>query len=110
VRRVVWARDGGRCGFIAASGHRCGERAFLEYHHVVPYAIGGKATIANIQLRCRAHNGYEADVFFGTARWRGGADGVAERPEQHDVSLDFSPVPERPQRQLPSAGSRNENG
>jgi hypothetical protein len=31
---------------------------------VVPYAVGGKATIANIQLRCRAHNGYEADTFF----------------------------------------------
>jgi hypothetical protein len=68
VKRVVWVRDGGRCAFVGASGHRCSERAFLEYHHVVPYAVGGPAAIANIQLRCRAHNGYEADVFFGTGR------------------------------------------
>jgi HNH endonuclease len=96
VRRVVWVRDGGRCAFLAASGHRCGERAFLEYHHVVPYAVGGKATIANIQLRCRAHNAYEADVFFGAARRDRGADGTAERPENYAVSWDFSSVPERP--------------
>ena len=98
VRRVVWARDGGRCAFRAASGHRCSERSFLEYHHVEPHAVGGKATIANIQLRCRAHNGYEADVFFGTARRNPGADGTAERPGNYAVSRDFSPVPERPQR------------
>ena len=75
VKRVVWVRDGGRCAFVGASGHRCSERAFLEYHHVVPYAVGGKATIANIQLRCRAHNGYEADVFFGTIAGTGGPMG-----------------------------------
>ena len=30
-----------------------------------PYAAGGAATVDNIQLRCRAHNGYEASLFFG---------------------------------------------
>jgi hypothetical protein len=75
VKRVVWVRDAGRCAFICANGHRCSERAFLEYHHVVPLAVGGAATVANIQLRCRAHNGYEADVFFGTDRKSRGADG-----------------------------------
>ena len=79
IKRVVWARDGGGCAFVSASGRRCSERGFLEYHHVEPYAVGGQATIANIQLRCRAHNGYEADVFFGTGRRNGGTDEVAER-------------------------------
>jgi hypothetical protein len=97
VKRAVWIRDGGRCAFLGASGHRCSERAFLEYHHVVPHAVGGEATIANIQLRCRAHNGYEADVYFGTDRSNRGADGVARRSEKSAVSWDFSPVPERPQ-------------
>jgi hypothetical protein len=36
----------------------------LELHHVVPYAAGGPATVENIQLRCRAHNGYEAERDF----------------------------------------------
>jgi hypothetical protein len=65
VRRVVSARDAGRCAFVSRSGQRCGERRFVEFHHVEPYAVGGEATIDNIQLRCRAHNGYEAVLFHG---------------------------------------------
>jgi hypothetical protein len=38
--------------------------------HVVPRAAGGKATVENIQLRCRAHNGHEVDVFFGPGKRR----------------------------------------
>jgi HNH endonuclease len=67
VRRAVWARDGGRCAFVGARG-RCTERGFLELHHVVPYAAGGETTVENIELRCRAHNAYEADLFFGTGQ------------------------------------------
>ena len=65
VRRTVAARDGDRCAFVATNGRRCDERRFLEFHHVVPYGAGGKATVENIQLRCRAHNGYEAERFYG---------------------------------------------
>ena len=64
VRREVWQRDEGRCAFIGRTG-RCRESAFLEFHHVAPYAAGGAATADNIQLRCRAHNQYEARLFFG---------------------------------------------
>jgi hypothetical protein len=66
VKRGVWVRDGGRCAFVARNGHRCTERAFLEYHHVDPYAAGGEASVENIELRCRPHNGYEAELFFGS--------------------------------------------
>lgn len=65
VKRAVWLRDLGRCAFVGSSGRRCDERAFLEFHHVRPYAAGGEATVANIQLRCRTHNDYEARVHFG---------------------------------------------
>jgi hypothetical protein len=71
VRREVWKRDDGRCAFVGALG-RCTQRGFLEFHHVVPFAVGGSADATNIQLRCRAHNAYEADLFFG-------ADVVRER-------------------------------
>jgi 5-methylcytosine-specific restriction endonuclease McrA len=64
VRRIVWARDEGRCAFVGGEG-RCRETAFLEFHHVTPYARGGKATADQIQLRCRAHNQYEAVEAFG---------------------------------------------
>ena len=64
VRREVWRRDEGRCAFLGARG-RCTERGFLEFHHVVPFAVGGAPDANNIELRCRAHNLYEADLFFG---------------------------------------------
>ena len=66
VRRDVWLRDGGRCAFVAPGGRRCTERAFLEFHHREPHAIGGEATAANISLRCRPHNIHEAELVFGS--------------------------------------------
>ena len=70
VRRAVSARDRSRCVFRSCGGRRCNERRFLEFHHLVPYAAGGKPTVDNIQLRCRAHNGHEVEQFFGPGnRW-----------------------------------------
>jgi hypothetical protein len=63
VRRQVWSRDEGQCAFIGARG-RCTECGLLEFHHVVPFAAGGQASADNIELRCRAHNQYEADMYF----------------------------------------------
>jgi hypothetical protein len=65
VKRTVWLREGGRCAFVGKGSQRCGERGFLEFHHVRPYGVGGAATIDNIELRCRAHNAHEADRFYG---------------------------------------------
>lgn len=67
VKRAVFIRDGGRCAFKGTHS-RCGERAFLEFHHVIPRACGGQATVANIELRCRAHNGCEVDLWFGPGK------------------------------------------
>jgi hypothetical protein len=64
VKRTVWLRDLGRCAFVGGAGRHCGERAFLEFHHVRPYAAGGAATVENIELRCRRHNDYEARSYF----------------------------------------------
>src|SRR3954471_22530345 len=59
VRRDVWERDGGRCAFVGTGG-RCAATRFLEFHHLVPYAEGGPTIAANLQMRCRVHNIYEA--------------------------------------------------
>jgi len=67
VRRAVWLRDGGACAFVSKSGRPCNERAFIEFHHVEPYGVGGEATVENIELRCRAHNAFESDLFYGQA-------------------------------------------
>jgi hypothetical protein len=65
VMRAAWLRDGGRCAFVSKSGRRCNERGFLEFHHVEPHGMGGEPTVENIELRCRPHNAYEADLFYG---------------------------------------------
>ena len=62
IRRVVWARDEGRCAFVGARG-RCTETGCLEFHHLVPFADGGPTNIENLSLRCRAHNVHEARLW-----------------------------------------------
>ena len=74
VKREVWRRDGGQCAFIGPAG-RCTERGFLEFHHVVPYADDDGKTATNVELRCRAHNQFEAEQWFGA-----GEDLVREQP------------------------------
>ena len=64
TKRAVWKRDAGRCAFTGPQG-RCPATTFLEYHHVVPFAAGGETSPKNLELRCRAHNQYEADKYFG---------------------------------------------
>jgi len=70
VRRAVWDRDQGQCTFVSAAGNRCGARRLLEYDHVEPLARGGASTVANVRLRCRAHNQCEARRAFGASYMR----------------------------------------
>ncbi len=65
MKREVWQRDGGQCTFVSDRGQRCGARTRLEFDHATPVARGGEATVANLRLRCRAHNQHAADRAFG---------------------------------------------
>ena len=64
LRREVSERDGDRCAYVGPEG-RCPEKAGLEFHHRIPFADGGPTTFENLELRCRAHNAYEAEQRFG---------------------------------------------
>ena len=63
TRREVAERDGYRCAFVGPHG-RCNETVFLEYHHRIPVAMGGTNDPSNVELRCHAHNQYQAKVDF----------------------------------------------
>lgn len=45
VKQLVWARDQGSC-------RTCGSNSELQYDHVIPVALGGGSSEANIQLLC----------------------------------------------------------
>lgn len=77
VKREVWRRDQGRCSFVARDGSKCRSASGVEFHHVQPYAVGGQATAANIELRCRSHNGFEWErhLDLETTDLVGGRDG-----------------------------------
>jgi hypothetical protein len=49
VRREVFRRDGGRCA-------NCGSDELLQFDHVIPVALGGSSTAANLQLLCAPCN------------------------------------------------------
>ena len=49
LRRAVWERDGGACV-------SCGGRFDLQYDHVIPVALGGATTAANLQVLCAPCN------------------------------------------------------
>jgi len=104
---------GGRGGAAGnPNGRRCGERRFLEFHHDDPWGVGGQPTIDRVRLLCRAHNGHEAEVFYGPGRrhGRGGADVAGEARAGYGALEDATRpgtgkrVGERTERSL-SAGS-----
>jgi 5-methylcytosine-specific restriction endonuclease McrA len=65
VRKEVWKRDAGSCAFVGSTGRRCNSRHQVQLHHLDPFARGGRATAANLTLRCRVHNHHAAEQDYG---------------------------------------------
>jgi hypothetical protein len=60
VRREVFERDQGRCGFVDGEGRRCASTWKIEFHHGVPYATSdtsksGNSKTAGCTLRALAN-------------------------------------------------------
>jgi hypothetical protein len=65
VKREVAARDGNQCSFVAADGHRCQERGFLELDHTTLFCRGGASDAASMRILCAAHNRHAAAQELG---------------------------------------------
>ena len=66
VKRQVWLRDRGKCTYVDPLTRTiCGARQFLQLDHTQPFARGGPHTLANLRLRCFAHNQLHASECFG---------------------------------------------
>jgi hypothetical protein len=70
VRRAVRERDGERCRFVDEQGRRCSERHRLEFHHRLPFGMGGDHSLVNISLLCRQHNRSFAELDYGRSAIR----------------------------------------
>jgi hypothetical protein len=103
TRRAVFERDGQRCTFTDADGHRCPETTWLELDHIEARARGGTNEPDNLRVRCRAHNRLHAEQTFGKRhvertirerrhpRWRGYASENCELAASGLVKMGFRP-------------------
>jgi hypothetical protein len=81
VERAVRERDGHRCAFVGRRERRCEATRFLEIHHLDPHALGGGKTVEELSLRCRRHNVYESELYFGPYKpTRAGRKAVEANP------------------------------
>ncbi len=65
IRRAVYERDNGRCTFTEpATGRQCNSHR-VQLHHINPWCMGGPHTVANLTLRCHAHNSLAAEDDLG---------------------------------------------
>ena len=69
VKRLVWARDQGRCSYVnPKTGRRCGSRYMIQMDHIKPYSLGGLSTKENMRLLCAGHNRFRARQTFPASR------------------------------------------
>ncbi len=57
IQAEVWRRDRGECT-------KCHSTYALELDHIRPFAVGGKSTVENLRLLCRACNQRQRVTYF----------------------------------------------
>jgi 5-methylcytosine-specific restriction endonuclease McrA len=94
VRRLVHARDGGRCAYRDKYGRRCAKRHDLEFHHKHPFAHGGDHSPANLTLMCRTHNTRVAEQDYGEdvmARFRAATSRASVPVDEYGARIAVQP-------------------
>ena len=66
LRRTINDRDKMQCAYRAPDGCRCTARAFLQFHHKLPWARNGATDEDNVTIFCQAHNLLRAEQDFGS--------------------------------------------
>ena len=58
IKHQVFLRDGGRCQYRGTNGQLCGERKFVQIHHLEPLWQGGEDGVDNLLSLCHPHHDY----------------------------------------------------
>lgn len=58
-REKVFVRDQGACQFKLSNSQKCGQRYWIDVHHVVPRALGGHDVAENMITYCSEHHRME---------------------------------------------------
>jgi len=58
IKHQVFLRDGGRCQYRGTNGQLCGERKFVQIHHLEPLWQGGGNGVDNLLSLCHPHHDY----------------------------------------------------
>ncbi|MEK7356111.1 MAG: HNH endonuclease signature motif containing protein [Bdellovibrionota bacterium] len=56
VEHQVDLRDGARCVWTDEIGNRCKERRWLQKHHIIEFAAGGRHEVENLETLCSGHH------------------------------------------------------
>jgi len=70
TRDKVYLRDQGQCQHQdKKTGKVCGSKYQVQIDHRFPYSLGGEHSAENLQLRCRWHNLYRAEILTGSKKY-----------------------------------------
>ncbi len=73
-KREVYERDDAQCAFVSEDGVRCTSKAFLQYDHTLPRALGGSGKADESRLLCQ-----RAQLASRKTDLRPGARGASDR-------------------------------
>ena len=65
LKHEIRVRDNHQCTYISPDGVRCSAKRYLQFDHIVPWAMGGNTDSSNLRLRCSCHNQLHAEQSFG---------------------------------------------
>jgi hypothetical protein len=108
VKRAVWQRDRGQCTFVSADGRRCEATRNLQFDHGLEICRGGESTVANVRLRCHAHNQLTAEQNLGAEFMRNRRIAAQEAREQEREARRTRAEAERAARQAERARAEEE--
>lgn len=56
VLHAVHLRDRGQCQALLLNGKICGDKRWIQIHHIIPRSAGGMNTIENLTTLCSSHH------------------------------------------------------